>query len=258
MKLFSHDGGCAPKPPLKAVRLALPVAVSLAALVAVAPVSADPDGDKAVAAMDAVMNKARTLIFDYDIVNKESGKDERTLAMTVKLKGEKRYTEFSAPADMKGTKVLILSPTQMYVYLPAFGKVRRIASHTKDQGFLGLSFSQDDMATTAYGLLYTGTVSGDGITLTPKPGVETPYAKIEVSINKDHGTIAQLKYFNGDGNNVKTETRTNYSCDGDVCTPGELKMVDNVKGNWTKLVAKSRKVNEEISDDVFSQRNLGE
>lgn len=36
----------------------------------------------------------------------------------------------------------------MYVYLPAFGKVRRIASHTKDQGFLGLTFSQDDMATT--------------------------------------------------------------------------------------------------------------
>ena len=125
MKLISH--------------LTLPVALSVAALVAGAPASADPDGDKAVAAMDAVMNKARTLTFDYDIINKESGKDERTLAMTVKLKGEKRYTEFSAPADMKGTKVLILSPTQMYVYLPAFGKVRRIASHTKDQGFLGLS-----------------------------------------------------------------------------------------------------------------------
>ena len=244
-------------------RLALPFAALVsAALVASDPAQADPDGDKAVAAMDAVMNKARTLIFDYEIVNKEAGKDERTLAMKVQLKGEKRLSEFSAPADMKGTKVLILSPTQMYVYLPAFGKVRRIASHTKDQGFLGLTFSQDDMATTAYGPLYTGAVgadaAGDTLTLTPKPGQETPYAKIEVTLNKDHGTIAQLKYFNADGNNVKTETRSNYSCDGDVCTPGELKMVDNTKGNWTKLVAKTRKVNEEISDDVFSQRNLGE
>jgi hypothetical protein len=70
---------------------------------------------------------------DYEITNKEPGKDEGTLAMTVKLKGEKRYTEFSAPADMRGTKVLILSPTQMYVYLPSYGKVRRIANHTKDQ-----------------------------------------------------------------------------------------------------------------------------
>ena len=46
------------------------------------------------------------------------------LALIVKLKAEKRLTEFTAPADMKGTKVLVLSPTQMYVYLPAFGKVR--------------------------------------------------------------------------------------------------------------------------------------
>jgi hypothetical protein len=35
-------------------------------------------------------------------------------------------------------------------------------------------------------------------------------------------------------------------------------MTDNAKGSWTKLVAKSRKVNPDISDDVFSQRNLGE
>ena len=35
-------------------------------------------------------------------------------------------------------------------------------------------------------------------------------------------------------------------------------MVNNVKGNWTKLVAKGRHVNEDISDDVFSKRNLGE
>ncbi len=243
-------------------RFALPFAALVSAALPTTA-QADPAGDKAVAGMDAVMNKARTLSFDYDIINKESGKDERTLSMKVQLKGEKRLSEFFAPADMKGTKVLILSPTQMYVYLPAFGKVRRIASHTKDQGFLGLAFSQDDMATTAYGPLYAGAVGADAggqstLTLTPKPGQETPYSRIEVTLNKDHGTIAQLKYFNGDGTNVKTETRSNYSCDGDVCTPGELKMVDNARGNWTKLVAKTRKVNEEISDDVFSQRNLGE
>jgi hypothetical protein len=240
-------------------RLALPLAL----LAVSAPLHADGAGDGLLTTADSVMNKARTLSFDYDIINKEAGKDERTLAMHIQLKGEKRLTEFSAPADMKGTKVLILSSTQMYVYLPSFGKVRRIASHTKDQGFLGLAFSQDDMATTAYGPLYSAAVTGDSggqttLTLTPKAGVDTPYAKIELTINKDKNTVAQLKYYNGDGTNVKTETRSNYDCSSDVCTPGELKMVDNVKGNWTKLVAKSRKVNEEISDDVFSQRNLGE
>jgi outer membrane lipoprotein-sorting protein len=244
-------------------RLALSLGAAVAALAPSASVHADPAGDKIVAAMDAAMNRARTLSFDYEIVNKEPGKDERTMAMKVWLKGEKRLSEFSSPADMKGTKVLILSPTQMYVYLPAFGKVRRIASHTKDQGFLGLAFSQDDMATTSYGAIYAGAVTTDApdqavLTLTPKPGQETAYSRIEITITKDHGVISQLKYFNAEGLNSKTETRTGYTCEGDVCTPGELKMVDNTKGNWTKLIAKTRKVNEDISDDLFSQRNLGE
>ncbi|MFT3773121.1 MAG: outer membrane lipoprotein-sorting protein [Minicystis sp.] len=185
------------------------------------------------------------------------------MAMKVQIKGEKRLTEFSAPADMKGTKVLILSPTQMYVYLPAFGKVRRIASHTKDQGFLGLAFSQDDMATQAYAADYEGKVGSEDaaswkLVLTPKAGKETAYAKIEVTVGKDKKLPTELKYFNAEGKNIKTEARTGYTCEGDVCTPGELKMTDNTKGNWTKLVRKSWKVNENISDDVFSQRNLGE
>lgn len=244
-------------------RIALSLAVAtLAALAPGAPARADAPGDAVLVQMDAAMNKAKTLMFDYEIVNKESGKDERTMAMSVKLKGEKRFSEFSSPADMKGTKVLILSPTQMYVYLPAFGKVRRIASHTKDQGFLGLSFSQDDMATTAYGPLYSASLASEDaaswkLTLTPK-GTEAPYAKIEVTVAKDKKVPSELRYFSADGKNVKTEVRTGYTCEGDVCTPGELKMTDNIKGAWTKLVAKSRKVNAEISDDVFSQRNLGE
>ena len=243
-------------------RLALPVAAAACAVLAhPAPARADGAGDAVLAQMDAAMNKHKTLIFDYEIVNKEPGKDERTMAMSVKLKGEKRYSEFSSPADMKGTKVLILSPTQMYVYLPAFGKVRRIASHTKDQGFLGLTFSQDDMATTRYGALYQASIASEtgsewNLVLTPK-GSEAPYTKIEVTVTKDHKVPAQLKYFS-DATNVKTEVRSGYSCEGDVCTPGELKMTDNVKGAWTKLISKSRKVNGAISDDVFSQRNLGE
>jgi outer membrane lipoprotein-sorting protein len=228
-----------------------------------APALADPAGDKVVAAMDQAMNRAKTHKFDYEIVNSEPGKSERTMGMKVLIKGEKRMTEFYAPADMKGTKVLILSPTQMYVYLPAFGKVRRIASHTKDQGFLGLAFSQDDMATQSYGGEYEGKVASEDaasthLVLTPRTGKETAYAKIEVTVARDKGVPTELKYFNAEGKNIKTETRTGYTCQGNVCSPGELKMTDNTKGNWTKLVAKSWKLNEDISDDVFSQRNLGE
>lgn len=248
------------------MRLTLGLCLSAASIVALAvpgTASADPAGDKAVAAIDAAMNRAKTHKFDYEIINMEPGKSERTMAMKVLIKAEKRLTEFSAPSDMKGTKVLILSPTQMYVYLPAFGKVRRIASHTKDQGSFGLAFSQDDMATQSYGGEYEGKVLADAgnelkLALTPRAGKETNYGKIEITVAKDRMLPTELKYFNTEGKNIKTETRTGYTCEGDVCTPGELKMVNNTKGNWTRLIRKAWRLNDSIADDVFSQRNLGE
>jgi outer membrane lipoprotein-sorting protein len=234
----------------------------LAATLWAGTASADAAGNKVLADMDAAVNRAKTQKFEYEAINQEPGKAEKRLSLAVYMKGEKRLTEFQAPADMKGTKVLILSSTQMYVYLPAFKKVRRIASHVTDQGFMGLAFSQDDFATQNYAPLYeaklvseTGTESK--LELTSKPGQETAYAKIEVTVAKDMKVPTELKYYNAEGKNVKTETRTGYTCESNVCTPGELKMVDHTKGGlWTKMVRKSWKVNTDLSDDLFSKRNL--
>jgi hypothetical protein len=240
------------------------VLAGAAALVALGQSSearADAAGDKILAEVDKAMNKARTQIFEYDVTNQEPGKGEKKLALKVWLKGEKRLTEFLAPADMKGTKVLIESPTQIYVFLPAFGKVRRVASSVSDQGFMGMAFSQDDIATTSYSPSYTATVaSEDGaqwkLVVTPKAGISTLWGKIEMAVNKDKSLPAELKYFNAEGKNTKTETRTGYSCEGDVCTPAELKMTINSSGLWTKMARKAWKVNESLGDDLFTKRSL--
>jgi outer membrane lipoprotein-sorting protein len=238
------------------------VAATLTALCLSTTAWADSAGDAAVAAMDAAVNRAVTLVFDYQVDNQEPDKPLRVLAVKLQTNGASKLYEFTAPPDMQGTKVLILSPTQMYVYLPAFGKVRRIASHTHDQGFFGLAFSQDDLATTSYGVQYAGQIAAQTpaqyvLVLTAKDVPNAAYAKIEMPVAKDRMIPLQLKYFNAEGANIKTETRSNYSCAGAACTPGEIKMVDNVKGNWTRLVRKSWQQNVAIPEDVFSVRNLG-
>ncbi|MFO0762456.1 MAG: outer membrane lipoprotein-sorting protein [Byssovorax sp.] len=236
-------------------------AAALVALGASSEARADAAGDKVLAAVDVAINKARTNVFEYDVTNVEPGKGEKKLALKVWIKREKRLTEFLAPADMKGTKVLIESPTQIYVFLPAFGKVRRVASSVSDQGFMGMAFSQDDIALSSYSPSYTATIASEtgsqwSLTVTPKSGQSTLWSKIEMLVNKDKTSPAELKYFNAEGKNVKTETRTNYSCEGDVCTPGELKMTVNASGLSTKMTRKSWQVNQDLSDDLFSKRSL--
>jgi outer membrane lipoprotein-sorting protein len=234
------------------------------ALVASRPAArADAAGDGVLAKLDAAANRAATLAFECDVVNQEAGKPERRLSMNVWAKGEKRLFEFTAPADLKGTKVLVLSSTQMYVYLPAFGKVRRIASHTKGAGFMGLAFSVDDLARATFAGQYTAIVASETaaewkLVLTPRPGQETDYTKIAITAGKTNALASQLAYFDAAGKNVKTELRTGFGCEGDICTPGELKMTDNTTGSFTRLVVKGRKVNQVISDDMFSQRKLAE
>lgn len=226
--------------------------------------SADEKGDKAIAAVDAAIFKAKTQFFGYEATIKTPDKTDRKLSLEVSIKNEWRYTEFTAPSDVKGTKVLILSPSQMYVYLPAFKKVRRIASHVTDQGFMGMNFTQDDMSITNYSKMYTGTVASDDgkvvkLVMTAKKDSEAPYAKVEMLIEKARNLPTEIKYFSDTGTHLKTETRTGYTCEKDFCAPGELKMVDHTKsGQSTTLVRKTWKVNIDIPDSRFSKRSLEE
>lgn len=226
-----------------------------------APAYADDAGDKSLAAAETAMNKAKSHYFEYEATTTEAGKADKKVGLNVWIKAEKRLTEFTSPADLKGTKVLILSPSEMYVYLPAFGKVRRIASHTSDQSAFGMAFSQADLATQKYSSSYQAaqTSSSDKevkLTLTPKSGQTTDYSKIEMTVAKDNNVPTEIKYYNAEGKLLKTETRTGYTCESSVCTPGTLKMVDHTKNLTTTLVRKKWKVNDTISDETFSKRNL--
>lgn len=223
--------------------------------------AADAEGDKVVASMDASLGKAKSFYCEYEVINKEAGKDEKKLAINQWIKGEKMLLEFTAPADMKGTKILILSATEQYVYLPAFGKVRRIAASEQNQGFLGLAFSLPDLSTRSYGGAYTAgaPTSTDAeikLSLTPRAGQTVPYSKIEATLRKDNSLPTELKYTSTDGKVSKTEARTGYTCQGDVCTPGSLKMTNNTSGSWTILASKKWKANENIPDSTFTKSNL--
>jgi hypothetical protein len=154
----------------------------------------------------------------------------------------------------------------MYIFLPAFGKVRRIASHTTEQGFMGMNYTQDDMLLTTYSPMYTATVSSDDgktekLALTAKSGTGAPYAKIDMTVDKSNNMPIAMDYFSDSGTKVKTETRTGYTCESPdgkpICTATDQTMVDLTKGGAsTTLHRRSWKVNENLSDDMFTKRAL--
>lgn len=83
--------------------------------------------------------------------------------------GDKMLIRFLAPADVKGTSLLIhdfeKQADQMWIYMPALRKVRRILSTEKGKSFMGSEFSNADMSKPnadefSYKLLGTEVVDG--------------------------------------------------------------------------------------------------
>jgi hypothetical protein len=63
---------------------------------------------------------------------------------------EKRIIRFLSPAEVKGTGMLIYDyddrNDDMWIYMPALRKTRRIISNEKRKSFMGSEFSNADMS----------------------------------------------------------------------------------------------------------------
>jgi len=223
----------------------------------------EPAGEKVLRLMDEAMTQAQDQYFVQEIITQEPGKDTRKMKMRVRIKGKEwRLIEFFEPGDVKGMRILVRSVTQMYVYLPAYRKVRRVASHVRSQGFMGTTLSHDDISIVTYGPLFTAKLLTENdthwtIQAALREGKNFPYAKLEFDVLKNVKQPSEIRYFNDKGVKVKTEHRSNYDCQGTICNPKKLKMVDHTRnGMWTEINCLEWKVNTGVKDSQFTVRSL--
>lgn len=219
-------------------------------------------GDAILAQMDQAMVRGSDYAFQYSAVTVEPGKSPRNLDFDVELKGDKRLVSFKAPGDVKGTRVLVLERNQMYVYVPAYRKVRRVASHVTEQGFMGTAFSYEDISTALYAPVFEADLASETheiwhLVLTPREGVDTPYTRLEVEIDKTLVLPLAARYYGPTGEHMKTQFFSDLKCYDDVCAPMIMKMVDHSRGGaQTTITASEWAVNTGLPDSRFTVREL--
>ncbi len=251
-------------------RYTLPLAAALlGAALTLLPrgAQADARGEKVMKLMDRALTVAKDQILEMEMVVEDPGKQPRRLGMIVHVRGTaKRRVHFVSPGDVKGLKLLTISREQMYTYLPAYRKVRRIASHVRAQTSFGADFNYDDMATVVYGPIYqprfvSETKTHWTIDGTRRPKAASPYARLRVRVRKDLQLPDRIWFFNAKGAKIKTEVRSDYSCEQHgktkVCGAGLMHMVSHTRNeHWTKIVRNSWKINTDFSEKIFSLRRL--
>ena len=204
--------------PMKHALLALTTLLAAGSTAAAAPsareimdkvtVTRKLDGSEALVKMTTVDDKGQSR--------------ERDISMATKLydsgKTEKRVYRFLSPADVQGTSILVFDyeakPDDVWIYLPALRKTRRVVSSQKAQSFMGSEFSYGDLNIPAlddfdYKLVKEEAVKGEPcwvIDLTPKSkdvADSDGYSKKTYWVSKDKFAVMRGLYYDKDGKLLK-------------------------------------------------------
>jgi len=176
-----------------------------------------------------------------------------------------RLLKLLYPGDVKGMQILVQSQSEMYIYLPAFRKVRRIAGHVRNQGFLGSGFTYDDMSIAYWSKSYTVRLQSETpkhwtVDLKARPGKSALYRHLRIRIRKDIGYADRFLYFNRHGKNYKTQKFLRY--DGCTaaqahCNPNRIEMIEHSRGNRKSVLKNVKtKYKKRYSDRVYTIRYL--
>jgi hypothetical protein len=138
---------------------------------------------------------------------------------------EKRIIKFVSPAEVRGTGILIFDYPEksddMWIYLPALRKTRRIVSREKSKSFMGSEFSNANMTAPGledfnYSLLGNGDFRGkkcfriESVPVSTGLEDEYGYSKSVSWIDQNNYLVYQVQYYDLDGELFKTITNDDF------------------------------------------------
>ena len=218
----------------------------------------------------------RTQRMKLTLVDAHGGERVRELTVSTKrfpADEDKSISTFLAPAEVKGTGFLQWGhqsgDDDQWLYLPAYGRTRRITAQMRDESFVGTDFSYRDLdilgdfqnwtehdAPSA--LLGEEAVDGSAchvIELRPQQEGMT-YGRIVLWLDRDKLTARRMEFYDREGEKLKRLALQEITDVGKVPTAHTLEMQSLKKGTRTRVDVADVQYDSSIPDDHFTQRQL--
>jgi len=202
-----------------------------------------------------------------DLINKRG--ETRHRGVRVFRQGdEKQIMWFLDPADVKGSSFLRIEhedgSSDMWLYLPAFDKIRRIVASAKKENFMGSDFTYDDMSTRriedyTYRRLKDeawGSFECYVVESLPKKGVNAEYTRVLSWVWKDSLIPVKEEYYDNLGELKKIRRLSEIEKIKGYWTAQIMTMEDVQKEHRTEIVFKDIEIDTGIDDGVFDTRYL--
>ena len=200
------------------------------------------------------------------IVTKAGGQENISKLLSYSIdKGDKGLMVYNSPARIKGMKILMLNDgDDIWFYSPRTSRVRKIASHQKNQSVNNSDFSYEDLSTKDRREDYSCKLMGEEekkgavcykIEMKPKKK-EGSYSKIIVWVDKEKYVTLEAHMFDEDGELWKKLFIHDIEKVGKYWSMKSIEMKNEMKGS--KTVMKMDKIEYDIKLDanMFSERYL--
>ena len=193
------------------------------------------------------------------IITDKKGKQKIREAISQQKGMDKKLFRFTAPSSQAGIATLSLPNDLTYLYLPAFGKERRISSSVKSQKFAGTDFSYDDMEAKLYSEKYVPKLiktENDVYVLELIPvSKKSEYSKLIAKIHKTNYYPTFIEYYDKGGKKIK-EATFKFKKIGKYWNNKEILMIDLKKNHKTKMIKTDVQFDIGLTDDDFTVRKL--
>jgi outer membrane lipoprotein-sorting protein len=222
---------------------------------------------------DLSITGSMTANIELTITEKNGGVRERSLSIASKsyVNGdEKRLIKFLEPSDVRGTAMLIFdnkdTPDEMWIYLPALKKTRRIVTTEKGKSFMSSEFSNSDMSSPTISDFSYHHISGSGnddqwiiesVPGTEKAADEYGYSKKVSYINAQNYRIEKMEFYNFDNKLYKIiEIKKVLPLDGDRYLVSDMSVENILNGRKSEIVFNNIREGVKVDDSFFSLQNL--
>lgn len=180
-------------------------------------------------------------------------------------KNDKGLMEYTAPARIKGMKILTLNDGDDIWYFSArTGRVRKIASNQKSQSVNNSDFSYEDMSASDRREDYDCKLLGDKtigdadcytVEMKPKKD-DISYSRIVYYVDKTNFLPVEGHYYDEDGELWKKLFMKNPSKEGAYWSAETIEMHNMLKGSKTIMKTDNIEYDIELKPGLFSERNL--
>ncbi len=189
------------------------------------------------------------------ILTDKSGKEKVREAIMMQKGSDKKLFRYTKPESQAGIATLSLPDGIMWMYMPAFGKPKKISLLAKSQAFTGTDFSYEDMANEPYTNRYEPELlSSDDkeyvLELIPV-SEKSDYSKIIVNLDKTNYYPILMEYFDKKGRKFK-EAVYKYQKIGQYWNAEEVIMTNLKKQHSTKILLSDIVFDQGLSDEEFT------